>query len=289
MDPKQRFLRRIRQNYQKLSPKDRRIADYLVNAYPNSLLETAAEIGEKLSISVSTVSRFFPKVGFGSIKKAQRDLRSNIDYLKNSPLDRFNQKKELAGSDGSLFDRTRKLDIANIEETFQGITAEELAAAAAMLSRDDNTIYVVGGRKFTGVAHYTIVQLNALHPRVVEVRTDPSMVADAIVDVSAGDVLLLYDFRRYFKIGPRLAAVFRETGASVIVISDSPVSPCSELADVLLLVKTRGVSIFDSYTATYFLVNALLAEVTENVGDRVKQKYEKLEKLYKRFESFYGA
>lgn len=287
MDPKQQFLDRIKKNQNKFSANDRKVADYLVYSYPGGLLETASEMAKELNISISTVTRFFPKIGFKSIKEAQKEFRHDYDYLKNSPLDRFHQKKVESDAGDTLLDKTRDLDISNIQETFQGIDGSEIEKFVEYVCQEDKTIYIVGGRKMSGVSHYLSIQLKSLHPRVIEVNTDPSMIADSVVNVQGGDTLILFDFRRYMKVSKRLISVFNKVDGRIVVITDSPISPCVGSADAMFQVKTKGASIFDSYTAVYFLINALLAEVTLRYGKKVKQKYEKLEEYYKLFDVFY--
>jgi DNA-binding MurR/RpiR family transcriptional regulator len=140
-----------------------------------------------------------------------------------------------------------------------------------------------------GLSLYLHVQLNSLHPNVIHVKTGQSLIADTIVNVQPNDVLIVFDFRRYVKVNQRLTEVFRKIGGKVIAIADSPISPSAKSADVLFLVATKGVSIFDSYTAVYFFINSLLAEVIQCSGDIVRQKYEKLEEYYKQFDIFYGS
>lgn len=289
MDPKKQFLDRIVKNQSSLSLTDKKIADYLVHSYPGALLETASEISKKLDVSISTVTRFFPKIGFKSIRDAHSDLKKDFDYLKNSPLDRYHHSLEDVANDNTLFDKMKDLDISNIQETFRGINNEDILNIAELICNENNAIYIVGERKMFGLSFYLYVQLNSLHPNVVHVRTDQSLVADHIVKVRKKDVLIVFDFRRYVKVNQRMTEVFKKTGGKIIVIADSPISPSAKSADILLLVKTKGVSIFDSYTAAYFLINTILAEIIQRSGDYVRQKYEKLEEYYKEFDIFFGA
>ncbi len=289
MDPKKQFLDRIVKNQSSLSPIDKKIADYLVHSYPGALLETASEISKKLNVSISTVTRFFPKIGFKSIRDAHSDLKKDFDYLKNSPLDRYHHNVEDVSSDNTLFDKVKDLDILNIQKTFQGIRNDDIVKITELLCDSDRTVYIVGERKMFGLSFYLYVQLSSIHPNTIHVKTDQSLIGDHIVKVQPDDILIVFDFRRYVKVNHRMTKVFRKTGGKIIVISDSPISPSSKSADVLLLVKTKGVSIFDSYTAAYFLINTLLAEVIQKSGDNVRQRYEKLEEYYKEFDIFSGS
>jgi DNA-binding MurR/RpiR family transcriptional regulator len=101
-------------------------------------------------------------------------------------------------------------------------------------------------------------------------------------------VLVVFDFRRYPKVNIKLTEIFRDVGANVVAIGDSPISPSAKLAEVLFLVESKGAGIFDSYTAGFTLINALMAAVTRRSGEYVRQRYETLERYYSRFEIFSG-
>jgi len=58
------------------------------------------------------------------------------------------------------------------------------------------------------------------------------------------------------------------------------------MATLLFLIETRGVPIFDSYTAGFALINGLISEITKRPREIMKWKYERLEKFYKQYEIF---
>ena len=59
--PKNRLAEKISNGAETFTPSDRIIADYLLRAYPLSLLQNASEIADELSINTTTVTRFFRK------------------------------------------------------------------------------------------------------------------------------------------------------------------------------------------------------------------------------------
>ena len=286
MDPREKFIERLKRNQGNFSASDRKIADYLIHSYPGGLLEPAAAIAEKLGVSAATVTRFFPKIEFKNIRHAQETFRNELDFLKNSPLDRYHQLAGDMGGDGDAFDRAWDLDIANLRNTYRRVTKESIEAFAGMVSDHGKTIYVAGERKTFALAFYLYVQLNSLHPNVVHISSDQSLVADKLMKAEKGDVLIVFDFRRYPTVNVRLAKAFKELGGYIIVVGDSPLSPCAKLAQVMFLVESKGLTIFDSYTAGFSLINALLAVVTQRVGNYVRERYETLESHYRLFGIF---
>ncbi len=285
MSHKSNFYKRITQNQAAFSPNDKKIAEYLLHSYPGGLLETASAIAGKLDLSVATITRFFPKIGFNSIRDAQEEFKNRFDFLKDSPLDRY-QKKRTAEENKTIFDKAWDLDMANIQQTAANIDKKDVQQFVDLICSKDRTIYIVGERKMFAMSFYLYVQLNSLHPNIVHIRTDQSLIADTVAKARPEDVLILFDFRRYPKASIRLADIFRTMGCKIVVIGDSPISPSIGYADISFLVETKGVSIFDSYTPGMTLINALVAEVAQKSGDYVIAHHEKLEECYRKLELF---
>jgi len=287
VDPKEQFIARLRRNEEKFSPSDRKIANYLVHSYPGGLFKNAVAMSKTLGVSVSTITRFFPKIEFKSIRQAQETFRKQLDFLKNSPLDRYHQKGAEPAARDNLFDQAWDIDISNIQHTYQGLSQDNIDCFVDLLSNGQaSTIYIIGERKTFALSFYLYVQLNALHPSVVHIKTDQSLIADTVVKVRSEDILIVFDFRRYPKANLKLVEDFKAVGGKIAVIGDSPISPSAKLADIFFLVESKGVSIFDSYTAGFTLINSLLAVITQRTGDNVRQRYETLEKLYSHFDIF---
>lgn len=286
MDSKEQFIRKLRKHEVSFSPSDRKIADYLIQSYPTGLLESTTLLAEKLGLSGATISRFFPKVGFKSIRQAQETARVHLNFLKDSPLDRYLQKGRKAAQGNDQFYQAWELDISNIQRTYQGLSQDQVDLFMDLVFTDQACIYILGERKAFALSFYLYVQINALRPRVVLVKTDQSMIADSAAQIGKNDILITFDLRRYLKVNLKLTQTFKSAGAQVVVIGDSPISPSAKLADILFLIESKGLSLFDSYTAGFTLINALLVQISRLSGDYVLQRYENLERSYRRFEVF---
>ena len=209
-------------------------------------------------MSISTITRFFPKIEFESIRQAQEIFRKQLDFLKNSPLDRYHQKGTEPSTGDKLFDQAWDLDVSNIQHTYQGLSQDNISRLVDLLSEGQaSTVYIAGERKTFALSYYMYVQLNSIHPSVVHVKTDQSLIADTMVKVRSEDVLIVFDFRRYPKANVKLVEIFKTVGGKIAVIGDSPISPSAKLADTFFLVESKGVSVFDSYTAGFTLIKFL--------------------------------
>ncbi len=59
------FIERVTRRVDKFTPADQKIADYLLQCYPCSLLESSATLADTLKVNVSIITRFFRKIGGG--------------------------------------------------------------------------------------------------------------------------------------------------------------------------------------------------------------------------------
>jgi DNA-binding MurR/RpiR family transcriptional regulator len=150
------------------------------------------------------------------------------------------------------------------------------------------SVYVFGARKHFSLCFYTFIQLNGVRDNVFLAPTGNFYVADLLARVRAGDVLWLFDFRRYPRLSIKVAEYFKKVGGQVVLVTDSALAPSARFADVKFVAATRGASSFDSYAAAISLVNAFLAEYIRLTPASVRARYGLQEALFRHFEIFTG-
>lgn len=281
--PWEQFCERISQHAPKFTPSDKKIADYLLRSYPRCLLDNASDIANELQLTVSTVTRFFPKVGYKSIRDARANFRQHLDFIINSPLDRYRQRHTATRPSDSLTHKTLEADLSNVQGTFNNLRSDDLLGFVKLLTDQSTSVYVMGARKSFALAFYFYIQLSALRGGVFLMRTEHSLTVDALTEVRPGDKLVLFDFRRYPRILAQTAQMFAQQGGEVVLFTDSPMTQTGKIAKSVFLIKTLGASAFDSYTAGFTLINAIVAEFIGISGDVVSERYEKIEQLYEHF------
>src|SRR5210317_901160 len=100
-----------------------------------------------LNINTTTVTRFFPKIGYRNIKEARTDFRQDIQFMVNSPLDRFRtQDQEVTGSADS-FSRVMEMDWSNIQNTLSVLREESVSTFFSLIGDHSKSIYTLGTRK----------------------------------------------------------------------------------------------------------------------------------------------
>ena len=277
-DRKTRFFDRISKLSEDFTPSERKIADHLFRTYPRCLLKNASEIAGELGVNVSTVTRFFKKIGFKTIRDAHLEFKEDVDFIISSPLDRIGKGKEK----GDVFAEAANLDILNIQNTMHSVDRQKFSAFVDLLSRKQASVFVTGDRsKPFSLAYYFYIQHKLIRSGTWLLGTDKSVVAQTLVNVGEQDVLVVFDFRRYSRLTGEIVDLFHALGGSVIVFTDSPLSPNAQKADEFFLIETKSPFLFDSYTAGFTLINLVIAQLAELLSTEIGERYRRLEAVYK--------
>lgn len=285
-NPILQFRERVDRAYPRFTDGDRKIADHLLRTYPTGLLESASAMAQALGLHVSTVTRFFPKIGYANIRAAHRDVRETLDFLMAPPLARVPGRNRTVTGDTAFFEEVQRLDLKNIQDTFADLSFRDVRRFLRFLLDRKRAVYVFGARKHFSLCFYTFIQLNGVRDNVCLAPTGNFYVADLLARMRAGDVLWLFDFRRYPRIGSKVADYAKQVGAEVVLFTDSPLAPTARYAGLRFISATGGAASFDSYAGCVSLINAFLAEYVRRAPEAVRKRYEIQEALFRHFDIF---
>ncbi|PID75200.1 MAG: hypothetical protein CSB23_04715 [Deltaproteobacteria bacterium] len=283
-DPIPNLTERLSRHAKQFTQRDRLIADYLLRSYPACLFQNASDIAEKLEINVSTVTRFFPKIGYGNLKEAWADLRRDLQFLVDSPLTRFQSSCTDESETTQALIQAMETDWTNIQKSLSSVDAENIERFLDLIADQSRGFYFLGTGKEYSLAYYFLYQLVGLRNNALLI--DPSNVVNHLANLQSCDVLVIFDFRRYAALHSMAAEYAKEIGACLVVFSDSTISPSARIADCLFLIHSEGISAFDSYTAGMTLINALLGMIVARNRNPFEAKYNRLEHLKHRMKIF---
>ena len=129
--------------------------------------------------------------------------------------------------------------------------------------------------------------------RLKVVRPDVTLLSDmsntwppALLDMKAGDVLLVFDIRRYENSVLQLVELAVEQGACVVLVTDRWVSPAATHARHTLSCHVEAPSAWDSTVSILVLIETLLAAVQSLTWDQTEGRLKRLETLYDRSRFF---
>jgi len=205
----------IRARLPELSPNDRRIAAWLLEHEAEAPFQTAESLARGAGVSKAAVVRFGSRLGFGGYAGLS-------DAMAGAASQRLARQGGggRAAPHGSLLDRWLSACLGDLEATRNAISDVLLDRVATLLLAGDGRTYVFGQRKSASLAEYAFFLLSPLVPNVQLIASGTASLADLLLDVHAGDRLLVLTFRPYARLAGEVIEFFRQAGGSIILISD---------------------------------------------------------------------
>ncbi|SFE04211.1 MurR/RpiR family transcriptional regulator [Paracidovorax konjaci] len=268
-----------------LTASERALADDLLRHYPDGLLDSASAIAARTGTSASTVVRMFAKLGYGSLAEVRREARSVVTSRLQTAAQRAPATLGGTRSLEECLEDALLHDQHNLAATRRGLDMPTFEAVARVLAESPGRVFVMAEKNSMPVSGYLAIHLNMCRPQVHELGSGAPFAVDRMLWIEPADVLLVFTVRRYSNGALLAARHFRERGATVLAVTDSPVAPIVPHAHHSLVVHTANASPFDSYTAAFFLDNALVSAVAQLRRSEVGQALERRDALWKRFES----
>jgi DNA-binding MurR/RpiR family transcriptional regulator len=264
-----------------LTQRERALAEHLRLHYPDSLLDSASAMAKLAQTSASTVVRLFAKLGYASLAEVRREARSEVTTLLQTPAQRTRATIGSARSLAECVDDAFLHDQHNLAATRQGLDMPTFEAMVRAIVECKGRVFIMAEKNSTPISTYLAAHLNMCRPQVHELAAGAPFELDRLLWIEPRDLLLVFTIRRYSQ-GAQLAARhFREQGATVLALTDSLASPIVPHAHHTLVVGTANASPFDSYTAAFFLCNALVSAVAQLRPAPVEAALQRRDALWK--------
>ena len=284
MDNAQELLQRLNHSGKRLSKSHRRIAECIVTHYDKAAFMTASRLGEYVGVSESTVVRFASALGYEGYPQLQKALQELIRHRLTAT-----QRLEMTGDMGhaQVLNKVLKTDIQNIRSTLDELDLNTFDSVIESMLQARN-IYVLGLRASAPLAEFLGHYLNFIFPNVHTVTSGVSDVFEQIARINDEDVLLGISFPRYTSHTVKAMKFARSRGATLIAITDGPLSPLHTEANYCLMAKSDMASFVDSMAAPLSLINALIVALSQRRRTQVTEYFQKMEDIWSEYRVYLG-
>ena len=272
---------RVRRELGEFTDAERRVAHALLGEYPMAGLETVARFARRAQTSGPTILRFIGRLGFASYPEFQDVLRSEIQARLQGPLSRYEVRQE-PGGQSAAYERVAQSMRQNIEIAERDLR-HDLPRIVARLSDPERNILCIGGRFSWMIASYLHHYLRELRQGVRLVRDSNAAWADYLLDVRQGDLVVVFDFRRYQRDVLEFAMGAAAQKAEIVLVTDIWYSPIAAFADIVVPCPVGIPSAFDSGVTGLAVVEIITAGVVDALGARSRDRIATLESLRKPF------
>ena len=276
---------RMRKALPDLTRAERQLATHILSHYPVAALGSITALARASGVSTPTVVRLCQKLGYKGYPDYQQALRAEVEAMLVSPLAKHDR---WAGGvpDTHILNRFADAVMANLQATLGQIDHAEFDAAAALLADPTRRVFAMGGRITHAMADYFVTLMKVVRPNVTLLSGMSNTWPPALLDMARGDVLLVFDIRRYENSVLQLTELAVEQGAEVVLITDRWQSPAAAHARHTLSCHIDAPSAWDSTVSILVLVETLLASVQAQTWDVTEGRLKRLEDLYARSRFF---
>lgn len=251
----------IAQEYPNLSQGFQQIARFFTQN-PNVIaLESINAIAAQCGTHPSSLVRFAQNFGYSGFKELQAVFQTRLATAapgfreRLSALESELSRNEEHGNLGYLHQLVVR-DIAALQDLLEGVAEEDLAATARLLAKAE-TIYIAGQLRSEPIASFLRYVLTMLRRRVVLLDPAGGLAQEMAATISDRDVLVAIAFRHYAKEVVAISDVSVSSGAPIVAITDSQLSPLAKDARVLFTVPEDEYTFSRSLAAPMCLVQCI--------------------------------
>ena len=278
------ILKKIEENYDGFSKRQKLLADYIIKNYDKAAFLTAAKLGSTVGISESTVVRFATELGYKGYPAFQKALEELVRTKLNSiqrmevTYGRITQSEILESVLNSDIDKI-KLTLSNIDQN-----AFEMAVDTILNARK---IYIIGIRSCAPLAEFLSFYLNLICDNVISVHTNGSSeIFEQMIRINEEDVIIGISFPRYSMRTLKALEYASARKAKVITLTDSIHSPINLYSSCNLIARSDMASIVDSLVAPLSVINALVVALCMKKQTEVITTLETLEKIWDEYQVY---
>ncbi len=274
---------RINEQYRQMSKGQKLLAAFITDHYDQAAFFTAAELGDQVGISESTVVRFAAALGYKGYPEFQKALGAEVQKELNS-TDRTETSYGRL-SESKILNTMLKADRERIKKTLEQIDAAAFEQAVSLIAKA-RRIYVIGLRTCAPVADLFAFYLHLIRDQVTLLRmSTDNDIFEQMIRIGKEDCIVGISFPRYSMRTLRAMEFANQRNAKVITITDNVHSPMNLYSSCNLIAASDTSTFIESMTAPVSVVNALLVALASKYKKDVNRNLETLEEIWRDYQT----
>ena len=267
----QDVIAELRKDYDALTPAQRRIAAAIVDDPESAAFATVDRLAARLGVSPSTVVRFAYRIGLRGYGELQARVREHLrSQLRSNGVPADGEREITTHLGDSVLARSLARDVEELRRTIIGLSRDDLERAASIVV-NARRVLVVNDATSHGLAAYAVGALEQFRDGVRLVDTDVSA-AVSLLSATGADAMVVVAFAPHSQASLRMTEWARGQGVRVVAVTDSPLSPVGQRADVVLGTAPSGPASAHSLVAATAVLNALVNGVAAASPDSANRE-----------------
>ena len=260
-----------------LTPKAQTLGNYIMQNPSKVVFMTTKELAETCAVSEATVVRFVATIGYRGYSEFQQALKDFVNTGMSLP-ERVNMKglKE-PGLD--RFHRGVLEELNNLKYMYETIDVETMNQFVEHLDVSEN-VFITGSRLSYTFAYYLGWSLTKIRKGIHILKGSDSTAIDFLTNAPKNSLVILTAATRYPNELIKLSKLVRRLGHTLLVLTDSSISPVIQFANLSLVVPSRSIPFIGNVSNMLCVIQYMVQELASRKGDTLQKHQEQLEQVY---------
>ncbi|WP_406863632.1 MurR/RpiR family transcriptional regulator [Streptomyces sp. HUAS MG47] len=256
----------------RLSPGQRRIAQYMTDHLTEAAFLSITDLAERVGVSQPSVTRFATSLGFSGFPA----LREALQPIALKAVAAAPESADVRADRGNELQAAVDAEIDNLESLRRVLAdTDQVLDVGRELARS-MPLTVLGLRISVSLAEYFAYAARRIHPDVRVVTRGGSVSYDALLQSreAGGTWVLAFAMPRHAKETLAALRAARRIGLKVALITDLALGTLVDEADVVFTAGTGSRLVFDSYAAPQLVAASLLQAMADADPERTQRRLE---------------
>lgn len=262
----------------RLTPTEIRIVNAIHDDPTLLAFGTVSDLAKRVQTSRPSIVRFATKLGFEGYVELQRQVREDVAQQLGTPGQRIRRP---TGEVGDLHH--------DVEEAFESSLAALNPTTLRRLATplvDAERIWILSGETSRAGAHALVSGLSMVRDGVHLV--EQHNLGRDLSGATAADAAVVFDFARYRRSTVLAARAFADLGVTLVAITDGPLSPLASLTEHWCELSVPAIGPFDSSMPAVLASELIIANVVDHLQPDVRERIDRLEKLWEVTDAFFA-
>ena len=280
-------IRRLIDSFPALTPQLRQAARYMVENPEEVGLNSMRSVARKAGVKPATISRLSKALGFAAYDELREPFRDRLRIREPEFASRM-QDVQRRGADDyvGLFAELKEQELDNVQRSLSAENRIVVDAVAETLL-DSRRVFVLGLRGAYAVAFLFHYAYRLFRENSVLLDTHAGTFADHLRGIQQHDSMLVVSFPPYTQLTIDAAQYAADSGARIVAVTDSAMSPVASTARHTLIAHNRSASFYHSFTGALAVTQALITLIVAKTGGDAVKIAEEAERQLSRISAYW--
>ncbi len=260
-----------------LSPKAQILGNYIIQKPSKAVFMTTRELAETCNLSEATVTRFVSALGYNGYTDFIRALRDFVNTGLTLP-----DRADLQEDKGQGLEKFHNLvleELNDLKYLYETIDNEKMKQVVDCIS-ENTCVYVTGSRLSYTFAYYFGWSLSKIRKGTHILKGSDSTAIDILSNAHEKSLVILIATTRYPNELINLSRLVRRLGHTLIVLTDSNISPVIQFANFSLVVPLKSIPFIGNPSNMLCVIKYIVQELASKQGPALQEHQEQLEQVY---------